>query len=352
MLCEIASDITFGFMVSSGDYGTSGIPVIKTKDIKSKRVTYPAEAQKINTKLDQRYEVNRGDLLIVLGGSPGENGIWEFDEKAWLNQDCAKITIQNCITKKYVFYMLESVAVKSYVISNTTKTTIGHISRDVVRNIPIPLPSLERQQQIVEAIDGWTVLAQQEEHVLKSLEKQMMFQVKEMGRGKERVKLGEVCEIRNGKGLTKEDLTGGDVPVIGGGVSPMGYHNTHNKEEYTVVLAQVGANAGNVSRYPVKSWITNNGMTIHPKGTGIANDDILYYILKNIQDDIKGYAEGTAQPKLNASSVLSLTVQIPLLAEQQTLQSDFDEIRHKHAKIAYYKAKAADAIKSLIPGAA
>jgi type I restriction enzyme S subunit len=183
------------------------------------------------------------------------------------------------------------------------------------------------------------------------LEKQMMFQVKEIGRGQARVKLGEVCEIRPGKGLTKEDLIDGNVPVIGGGVSPMGYHNVHNKEPYVVVLAQVGANAGNVSRYSVKSWITNNGMTIHPKGKGIANDDILYYLLKNIQDDIKGFAEGTAQPKLSSASVLSLELQLPPLTEQQTLQSDFDEIRHKHAKIATYKAKAQEAIQRLIPGA-
>lgn len=227
-----------------------------------------------------------------------------------------------------------------------------HIDLDTLLSLQIPLPSLERQQQIVEAIDGWASLAQQEEVALKILEKQMMFQVKEMGRGQARVKLGEVCEIRSGKGLTKEDLIDGDVPVIGGGVSPMGYHNIHNKEPYAVVLAQVGANAGNVSRYPVKSWITNNGMTIHPKGESIVNDDVLYYALKNIQDDIKGFAEGTAQPKLSSASVLSLELQLPPLAEQQTLQSDFDEIRHKHAKIATYKAKAQEAIQRLIPGSA
>jgi type I restriction enzyme S subunit len=350
-LSDIASDITFGFMVSSNDYGVDGVPVIKTKNIKAKSVEYPAIDQKITRTLDEKYRVKKGDMLVVLGGSPGEHGIWNYTETAWLNQDCAKISIDNEITKKFVFYMLGSPLVKAYIESNTTKTTIGHISRGTVRDIPISLPSLERQQQIVEAIDGWASLAQQEEVALKILEKQMMFQVKEMGRGQARVKLGEVCEIRNGKALTKEDLTGGDVPVIGGGVSPMGYHNTYNKEPYTVVLAQIGANAGNVSRYSVKSWITNNGMTIHPKGNSIINDDVLYYLLKNIQDDIKGFAEGTAQPKLSSSSVLSLEVQLPPLAEQQTLQSDFDEIRHKHAKIAVYKAKAQEAIQRLIPGA-
>ena len=250
----------------------------------------------------------------------------------------------------YLFYYLKTIRPKIMDLAKYT-TGLGVIGQVDLRHIDVPLPSLERQQQIVEAIDGWAQLAQYEEQALKILEKQMMFQVKEMGRGQPLVKLGDVCEIHNGKNLTKEQLNHGDVPVIGGGVSPMGYHNIHNREAYAVVLAQVGANAGNVSRYPVKSWITNNGMTIHPKGESIANDEILYYALKHIQDDIKGFAEGTAQPKLSSASVLAIEISIPPLSEQQTLQTDLDEIRHKHEKIKMYKAKAQDAIRRVIPGA-
>jgi len=141
----ITKDITFGFMVASGDYGSEGVPVIKTKNIKSKRVLYPANDQKIQTKLDEKYKIRKGDIMIVLGGSPGENGIWEFDEEAWLNQDCAKISIENPITKMYVFYSLQGQAFDEYIESNTTKTTIGHISRGVVREIEIPLPPLTEQ---------------------------------------------------------------------------------------------------------------------------------------------------------------------------------------------------------------
>ena len=250
----------------------------------------------------------------------------------------------------YLFYYLKTIRPKIMDLAKYT-TGLGVIGQVDLRHIDVPLPSLERQQQIVEAIDGWAQLAQHEEPALKILEKQMMFQLREMSRGQPRVKLGEVCEIRSGKSLTKEQLMAGDVPVIGGGVSPMGNHNTHNREAYAVVVAQVGS-AGNVSRYPMKSWITNNGMTIHPKGaSSIATDDVLYYLLKQIQADIKGFAEGTAQPKLSAASVLSIEIYLPPLAEQQTLQSDFDEIRHKHEKIKMYKAKAQDAIQRLIPGA-
>jgi type I restriction enzyme S subunit len=149
----IAQDITFGFMISSDDYGNEGVPVIKTKNIKSKRMLYPACDQKIKTVLHDKYRIKKGDMMIVLGGSPGETGMWEFDEEAWLNQDCAKISIEHPITKMYVFYSLHGQSFDEYIEANTTKTTIGHISRGVVREIEIPLPSLAEQQTLQSDFD-------------------------------------------------------------------------------------------------------------------------------------------------------------------------------------------------------
>ena len=333
-------------MVKLGDLVTISTGKNKTPDDK-KGTMYPYYGTSGITGYTDHFLEDGEYILTARNGTIGNTFL--IKGKSFPSDHMFTLrTNEKCILK-YIYYWMMS---NKKVMENLANvTTIPGITRASLVEIQIPLPSLERQQQIVEAIDGWTNLAQNEEVSLKMLEKQMMFQVKEMGRGQARVKLGEVCEIRTGKGLTKEDLAGGDVPVIGGGVSPMGYHNAHNKEAYTVVLAQVGANAGNVSRYQVKSWITNNGMTIHPKGKEIMNDDILYYLLKNIQDDIKGFAEGTAQPKLSSASVLSIELQLPPLTDQQTLQSDFDEIRHKHAKIATYKAKAQEAIQRLIPGA-
>ena len=225
------------------------------------------------------------------------------------------------------------------------------INMVMLNDLDVPIPSLERQQQIVEAIDGWAGLAQQEEVALKILEKQMMFQVKEMGRGQARVKLGEVCDIKCGKPMPKTDIVEGDVPVIGGGISPMGFHNVSTHEAYTPIISQRGT-AGHISRYSTKAWITPNAVIPRRKDDStIINDDMMFYILKNEQWSIDNIVEKTAQPLLTIGNLKDIEIRIPHVAEQQTLQSDFDEIRHKHAKIATYKAKAQEAIQRLIPGA-
>ena len=257
-------------------------------------------------------------------------------------------TNEKCILK-YIYYWMMS---NKKVMENLANvTTIPGITRASLVEIQIPLPSLERQQQIVEAIDGWTNLAQNEEVSLKMLEKQMMFQVKEMGRGQARVKLGEVCDIKCGKPMPKTDIVEGDVPVIGGGISPMGFHNTSTNDAYTPIISQRGT-AGHISRYQSKTWITPNAVIPTRKNASvIANDDMLFYILKNEQWSIDNIVEKTAQPLLTIGNLKDIEIHIPPLTEQQTLQSDFDEIRHKHAKIAIYKAKAQEAIQRLIPGA-
>ena len=246
---------------------------------------------------------------------------------------------------KYLYYYLtQNVEKLREQYSGTAQPVI---SKTRLYEIQVPIPSLERQQQIVEAIDGWAGLAQHEEVALKILEKQMMFQVKEMGRGQPRVKLGEVCEFQRGKMITKKDLVEGDYPVIGGGLSPMGYHTSSNRKEYTTLVSQSGENAGHISRYTKPVWASDCFSVSSVK----MSDDFLYYSLLQIQDEINFLKTGTAQPHIYPSSIDSLVIAAPPLTEQQTLQSDFDEIRHKHAKIASYKAKAQEAIQRLIPGA-
>ena len=65
--------------------------------------------------------------------------------------------------------------------------------------------------------------------------------------------------------------------------------------------------------------------------------------------DLAEYTTGMGA--ITQGSINNIEISLPPLTEQQTLQSDFDEIRHKHAKIATYKAKAQEAIQRLIPGA-
>jgi len=308
-------------------YGGGGLMTYKTDKFNRDGITYKVSrdgmsehncVMKIIGKYfcnDTAITVHSKDTSRALDGYIGE---WLLLQKSKIYKDCSRGTAQL------------------------------HIDLDTFLSLQIPLPSLERQQQIVYAIDGWTTLAHQEEQALKTLEKQVMFQVKELGRGKERVKLGDVCDIKYGDKNTSHE-TSELYPGIGGGIAPSSYVPNWNIEAYTPIVSRSGS-AGHVSRYSTRAAAGSFAFTCLVKVDKV-NTDYLYFALKNEEEYIKTLPEGTVQKNMNRDVLRGVELQLPLPAEQQALQPDFDEIRHKHAKIAAYKAKAQEAIQRLIPGA-
>lgn len=347
-VCELKGG--FAFKSSEFTRNSKDIPVLKITNVNNGFVSFGSEADKIPS--DPKYTpfiVKYGDTVISLTGLTEGKILAKYTLgfTSYLNQRVGVLcNYKNTVLPDYIYY---------YLLQNTStiiQLGVGSCQKNVspsqIMDIQIPLPSLERQQQIVEAIDGWASLAQQEEVALKILEKQMMFQVKEMGRGQARVKLGDVCEIKYGDKNTTHETTE-LYPGIGGGVAPSSYVPNWNIDAYTPIVSRSGS-AGHISRYPTKASAGSFAFVCLTKSDKVVVD-YLYFALKNEEEYIKTLPEGTVQKNMNRDVLRGVELQLPPLTEQQTLQSDFDEIRHKHAKIATYKAKAQEAIQRLIPGA-
>ena len=218
---------------------------------------------------------------------------------------------------------------------------------DTLLSLQIPLPSLERQQQIVESIDGFTQLAHHEEQALKMLEKQVMFFVKEMGRGQPRVKLGDITTITTGKNKTPDDKKGSLYPYYG--TSGITGYTDHFIEDGHYILTARNGTIGNTFIINGKTYPSDHMFSIRTNTNCIL--EYLYYWIISNKNIFINLANTTTIPGITRASLVDILIPLPPLAEQQTLQSDFEEIQHKHAKIDEYKKKAQDAIKRLIPGA-
>ena len=102
-------------------------------------------------------------------------------------------------------------------------------------------------------------------------------------KGVKYVKLGEVCEIKTGKGITKKDAeNAGDYPIISGGVTPMGYFHLYNREPNVVTVSRVGANAGWVGYMTEKFYLNDKCFSVIPSEINFnkINPKFLYYYLK------------------------------------------------------------------------
>lgn len=308
---------------------------------------------------------NRANKFVINKDGMSKKCIRFVPGKFWLNHHGWTFISKdkNPVTEKYVGTWLLENQETVYNLGNGTAQK-GMKTTDFLA-LQIPFPSLERQQQIVDAIDGWTGLAQQEEVTLKILEKQLMFQVKEMGRGQVRVKLGTVIKkVKSGKTNSTEASGSGEYDFYGCTAKvPTNTHNTFDfdGEEYLLFAksggnakTKVGENLG-IGKFHYVSGKTAGNIAVFQYNVDSTKATCLfmYYLLKTKLEEIQLLADyTTGNGNINIELMYqNVDLQLPSLTEQQILQSDFDEIRHKHAKIAAYRAKAQEAILRLIPGA-
>ena len=141
----------------------------------------------------------------------------------------------------------------------------------------------------------------------------------------EMIKMKDVCYIKPGKNITKEELKEGPYPVIGGGKTPMGSHSDFNCQENTIVIAKIGQGfTGGVSFWKTKIFVTGNAAIIEPKE--IVDKEYLYYYLKSIQETLLTCRKGAAQPLLDKEKLLALKIPIPSLDKQEKIASSCIQI--------------------------
>lgn len=141
--------------------------------------------------------------------------------------------------------------------------------------------------------------------------------------GVEYKKLGDVCEFKNGKTLTKKNIVDGVYPVVGGGKCPIGTHNTYNRETNTILCSQSGANAGYISKYNTKIW-ASDCFSIVPKNVNIITNTYLYYVLSDMQDSIYKLQQGSAQPHVYSSTIANIKIPIPPMSIQEAIVERLD----------------------------
>lgn len=137
--------------------------------------------------------------------------------------------------------------------------------------------------------------------------------------GVEFKKLGVICEIKTGKGITKADaINGGHFPIISGGKYPMGYYNEWNRHANTVTISRVGAYAGFVSYIQEKFYLNDKCFSVIPLRQDIA-PHFLFFVLKEFEEKIKDLQSEGGVPTINTKKVGNIEIPIPPLDVQNEI---------------------------------
>lgn len=171
--------------------------------------------------------------------------------------------------------------------------------------------------------------------------------------GIEYSKLGDVCDIKTGKGITKKDAeNAGDYPIISGGVTPMGYFHLFNREPNVVTVSRVGANAGWVGYMTEKFYLNDKCFSVIPNvvNTNKINPKYLYYYLKQNESTLTSLQSEGGVPTINTQKVGSIDLPLPpmeiqnriveVLDKMTTLTAELEaELEARKQQYEYYRNK-------------
>jgi len=235
----------------------------------------------------------------------------------YTNEAIAGILSKNndLLNNKYLYYYLtinDFSKLGSGILGN------GSLNKKSLEQIKIPIPSLERQQEIVKYLDfiyekanktsneKITELTQLNEFCLNN---QKIF-------GENVVKtIGEVCEVNQGNSLTKTEMIDGIYDVIGGG-KIIGKHNQKNRDGNDFTLTRVGDI--NINYIDKPYYLTDNGFSLKSKQEDIMTKYI-YYLLSHNKDYLTNLYQGTAQKVISKTNLKSIKIPIPSIEKQKEI---------------------------------
>ena len=176
-LHEIATNIQtgpFGSQLHQSDYSKEGIPVIMPKDLVDGHISEVSIARVSGDHVNRltRHRVEIGDILYSRRGDVGRCAFATEKEQGWLcGTGCLRVTVnQTKAIPKFVFYQLQKADTIGWVEKHAVGATMLNLNTTILGNVPIEIPSIEKQQKIVGILSTYDNLIENNQKQIKLLE--------------------------------------------------------------------------------------------------------------------------------------------------------------------------------------
>ncbi|WRG41261.1 restriction endonuclease subunit S [Helicobacter pylori] len=312
----------------------SNVGWVRISDIsKNSRFLYKT-AQKLSKKgIEKSRLVKQNSLIMSMCATIGKPIITKIDTCI---HDGFVVFENPKIDLNYLYYFLCYIE-KEWLESGQQGSQVN-LNVDLIKNKEVFYPKDLNEQiaiaNILSALDRYLysldALILKKESVKKALSFELLSQRKRLkgfNQNWQRVRLGDICEIKRGVRITKNELdVFGKYPVVSGGVGFLGYTNNFNRYENTITIAQYGT-AGYVNFQKNKFWANDVCFCVYPNKNVIKNI-FLYYFLKVNQNYLYEISNRNATPySISKDKILDFEILLPPLNEQiaiANILSDLD----------------------------
>ncbi len=288
------------------------------------------------------YDYEDTEVIINKTNGSGKCMIYLADGKYSIAQSVVRLKTDNPTTTRYLYYYLTSQKDKLEELYSGVNQK--QISNEDLKLFNIPIPSLEKQQEIInkcKSHDQKIKLLQtnidnnnQAKLIIKELYIDTLF-------NGETKKLGDICELKTGKFTTSSNNPDGKYPFYTGNAeNPSHKHDEYcfDGREYLILTKDGGAganvygdNIGLGKTYYVcgKSAGTSHQLAIYCQSN--ISVKYLYYYLTSIKNNIMDLAKyTTGLGCISLESLRDIAIPVPTLEKQQEIITRFEQIDNQN----------------------
>lgn len=274
-------------------------------------------------------------VLAMTGATVGRSGVVEFATAC--NQSIAAIeSDEKIVNYKYLYYFISS---KYNFIKNLGQGALTSLNLSIIKNLEIPIPSIETQEKIVKILDKFTNYVPELQAELQARTKQYEYyrdmllseeylnklsnnpEILGGGYSLKVTTLGEITKIKNGKDW--KALGNGNIPVYGSGGKMNVFVDKYSYNKPTVLIPRKGS-IDNVFYIEEPFW---NVDTIFY--TEIDDKKIipkyLYYFIENY--DMDKLSTDSTRPSLTQTILNKLRIDLPPIEIQNKVVEILDKFQ-------------------------
>jgi type I restriction enzyme S subunit len=164
----------FGTQLHKEDYIDNGIPLINPMHIQNGKIVPNYSYSIRNEKMQSlpNYILKEGDVIMGRRGEMGRCGLVSKTEDGWFCGTGSLFFRPNPtkLNSRFLYYFLSSQPIKKYLELNAGGTTMANLNLKIVKEIPIKLPEIKEQEEIVNEIESkLTICDKIEETISQSL---------------------------------------------------------------------------------------------------------------------------------------------------------------------------------------
>ena len=305
------------------------------------------------TEESRNYLVKHGDLLMArTGATYGKTLFIDTDETSAYASFLIKITPSEKLNSRYYWHFSKSELYWKQANNLVSKAGQPQFNANSLKNVKIPIPSLEIQSRIVQVLDNFDTVCndlkiglpkeielrqKQYEYFREKLltfvaegeytdstvqYRQDIIRLLNWVFGPIRVNLGQVINLQRGKRLVRNQLTtSGSFPVYQNSLTPLGYFTHSNRPKETSFVICAGA-AGEIGYSNLDFWAADDVYTLETSDN--ISDKFMYYVLISKQDRLKSQVRKASIPRLSKDAIDKVAFYLPSLSEQERIVSILD----------------------------